>query len=72
MTHERSDRVLLPADEPRCEPEHAPCVIRGRCARYHAAVPSGSTVRDYTTEDGGGTALCAGFIGLWYGQGAKR
>ena len=57
----RSDRIPLPADEPRCEPPQ--CAVRTRCARAMAAIPQrGGIVGDYQSEPGAGTALCTGFL----------
>lgn len=65
---ERSDRVLLPADQSRCAPSR-PCSMRNRCARVQAAIPQGTALEDFTTgtadrESIGGTALCPGFINV--------
>lgn len=57
----RSDRIPLPADEPRCEPPQ--CAVRTRCARAMAAIPQrGGIVGDYQLQAGYGTALCTGFL----------
>lgn len=57
----RSDRIPLPAEEPRCEPPQ--CAVRARCARAMAAIPQrGAIVGDYQSEPGAGTALCTGFL----------
>lgn len=46
MTH-RSDRVYLPADEPRCGPSK--CRRREQCARYLSAIPkSGASIADFS------------------------
>lgn len=57
----RSDRVPLPADEPRCEPSQG-CAASTRCARALAAIPRGTALTDYTAMKGGGTVLCDGFV----------
>ncbi len=62
--HDRSDRVPLPASEPRCEPSTG-CVIRGRCARYQAALPAqGAIMSDYSITQYGGSALCPGYLSV--------
>lgn len=58
--HERSDRILLPVTEARCEPSE-PCLMRGRCARYGAVILRGAPLGDYSVEESGGTALCRGY-----------
>lgn len=60
MTHERTDRIRLPISEARCEPEKT-CSMLSRCARYLAAISRGAPLADYSIQDAGGTALCAGF-----------
>lgn len=57
---DRSDRIWLPADEPRCAP--AVCHVRMRCARTMASIPQGTPLQDYSNESGGGTVLCPGFV----------
>lgn len=59
--HDRSASIPLPAAEKRCEPSYRPCVIRGRCARYMAALKDAEPV-DYSGTKDGGTALCDGFL----------
>jgi len=66
LTHDRSERVPLPASESRCEPQR-PCVVRARCARYQAALLQGGRLEDFTTGDNlrdqiGGTAQCPGYV----------
>ena len=62
MTHDRSDRIPLPADVSRCEPARM-CLVSSKCARYQAAFPpQGASVGDFTSEIAGGTALCPGYI----------
>lgn len=39
MSHDRTDTIRLPNEEARCEPA-LPCVVRGTCARYQAAIPA--------------------------------
>ena len=58
--HDRSASIPLPAAEPRCEPA-MPCVIRGRCARYMAALKDADPV-DFSATKDGGTALCDGLL----------
>lgn len=58
----RSDRIPLPADEPRCEPSQT-CHVRSRCARATAAIPArGAKLEDYSLGTGGGTAVCLGYV----------
>lgn len=58
---ERSDRIPLLPEEPRCDPA-APGRASSRCARRLASVPKGSPMTDYSQTPGGGcTALC-----VWY------
>lgn len=58
----RSDRVPLPATEPRCEPSQG-CAAKTKCARALAAIPRGAPLRDYTAEHASaGTVLCDGFV----------
>lgn len=57
----RSDRVPLPATEPRCEPSQG-CAAKTKCARALAAIPRGTALTDYTAMKGRGTALCDGFV----------
>lgn len=64
----RSDRIRLPANEPRCEPSR-PCTMRSRCARFQASIPAGTPLTDYTqgsafADANGGTAACVGFVNL--------
>ena len=60
MTH-RSDRIRLPANEPRCDPTET-CVCRSSCARYLAAIPQGTPLGDFSHEACGGTVQCPGFV----------
>lgn len=60
----RSDRVPLPAHEPRCEPRQ-PGRAASRCARHLASVPHGSVMQDFTASTCKPcTALCIGYIDL--------
>ena len=63
---DRSDRIILADNEPRCEPA-GKCLMRSRCARVQALIVRGNKsfpVRDYSDELCGGTALCPGFLSL--------
>lgn len=46
MTH-RTDRVFLPAAEPRCQPTK-PCSVKGKCARYMSALRGMALMGDYS------------------------
>jgi hypothetical protein len=63
MSHDRSDRILLPPVEGRCEPLQA-CTMRTRCARYLATIPQGASLGDWSASGGygAGTALCSGYL----------
>lgn len=43
----RSDRIPLPAAEPRCEPSRG-CTARTKCARALAVIPQGGTLGDWS------------------------
>ena len=64
MSHDRTDRIPLAPNVPRCEP-HDPgkCLVRGKCAAYQAAMPThGGTMGDFLTQPMGGTVLCPGYV----------
>jgi hypothetical protein len=64
MSHDRLDSIRLPANVARCEPGN-PCTMRHKCARYKAALPKyGGSMTDYTIAQGGGTAVCVGYINM--------
>lgn len=52
--------ILLAPDEPRCRPANG-CAAKARCARALAAHTPGP-VQDYSATEGGGGALCWGFL----------
>lgn len=63
-SHDRTDSVNLPAQEPRCEPSTT-CNVRSDCARFQAALPAkGATLRDYSLEPCGGTPFCDGYTSV--------
>lgn len=62
----RSTSLPLAPAEARCEPRE--CAARGRCARYLAALPEFAQPIDCSSQPGGGTLLCPGFVSaavLW-------
>ena len=60
--HQATQRACkrLP-ERSRCEPSGA-CIVRGKCARYQAAILRGSPLGDYSLETCGGTILCSGYL----------
>ena len=61
MTHERTDRIALDADEARCACSQ-PGPAKARCARAMATVPKGGRMEDWSIHGIGCIALCAGFL----------
>ena len=60
--HDRTDTIPLHASYARCEPTDT-CHVKGRCARYQAALPRhGAKMEDYSIQSCGGTALCPGYL----------
>lgn len=61
--------ILLARDEPRCT---APaCTMRVRCARKLAPATAGrhtAPVEDFSTVEGGGTALCIRYFDLTHAR----
>lgn len=59
---ERTDRIKLAADEPRC-PALKGCCVKSKCVRIQATVPPGGRMYDYSLDcTGGGSALCEGYL----------
>lgn len=50
---QRTDRVYLPPDEPRCEPDM--CLRKGTCARWFAELRQGARLSTYG---------CPGYVSL--------
>jgi hypothetical protein len=67
---ERSDRIIMADNEPRCEPIGY-CTMRSKCARVQAPIVRGTKsfpVQDYTQgitgQVYGGTAICPGYMAI--------
>lgn len=63
MTHQRSDRIRLKSEEPRCSAEGEDCNRRSKCARSQAYLPKGAGLENFALTGGGGP-LCPWFIAL--------
>lgn len=59
----RFPTIVLPPEQDLCEPA-GKCLLKLQCARRLASTAGHQAPRDWSGTDGGGTALCAGFLDL--------
>jgi hypothetical protein len=67
--------IVLPPEEDLCEPQGR-CMCKLSCARRLASATGHAEPRDWSGTEGGGSALCDGFLDLrvalprtWRGRG---